>query len=126
MLGKNLEITSMEALFLMVLYNTPSLSGSEIVQKLRTNLGEDWSPSPGATYKTVQSLEEKGLIKETTEEANRDDKRIRTYSLTLKGKEMVPKVTSRVRKIVIFTNECCPECCEGFSIVIPDDSNSEC
>ncbi|MFX0061202.1 MAG: PadR family transcriptional regulator [Candidatus Hermodarchaeota archaeon] len=126
MLGKNLEITPMEALFLMVLYNTPSLSGSEIVQNLRSNLGEDWSPSPGATYKTVQSLEKKGLIQETTQKANRKDQRIRTYSLTAKGKVMVPEVTSRVRKIVIFTNECCPEYCEGISFGETNDSNSDC
>ncbi|MFW9998449.1 MAG: PadR family transcriptional regulator [Candidatus Odinarchaeota archaeon] len=125
MLGKMMEITPTEALFLMVLHSTSSLSGSEIVQKLNEDLGKEWSPSPGATYKIIQSLEKKGLITETTEE-NRQDKRIRTYSLTARGRNMVPRVTSRIRKILIFASSCCPECSEGLVIVKSDKPDSNC
>lgn len=109
MIGKNLEVTPTEALFLMALHSSPSLSGSGIINKLIEDLGDDWTPSPGAVYKMIQSLEKKGFIQETTEKEDRKDQRIRTYALTSRGREIVPKVTSRVRKIVVFMDECCPE-----------------
>ena len=49
-------------------------------------------------------------MKDTTPE-NLDDKRVRTYSLTEKGREIVPKVASRVQKIVLFVEDCCPSGC---------------
>ncbi|MHA2298751.1 MAG: PadR family transcriptional regulator [Candidatus Hodarchaeales archaeon] len=123
MLGKKIEITPMESLFLMVLHKSVSLSGSEIVQKLKEDLGDEWSPSPGATYKIVQSLEKKGFIQETTENEKRKDQRIRTYSLTTKGREIVPIITSRVRKVVIFISSCCPDCRDGLAIDDEKKSN---
>ncbi|MFW9856679.1 MAG: PadR family transcriptional regulator [Candidatus Thorarchaeota archaeon] len=117
MIGKNIEITSLEALFLMSLYNSSSLSGTEIVKKIRNDLGENWTPTTGATYKIVQSLSEKGYIKETTLDA-RKDKRIRTYALTLKGKEMVTEVTMRVQKILGFLVDCCPDVCDGVVMIV--------
>ena len=125
MIGKQLEITPTESLFMMILHGSPSLSGSEIVKKLNDDLGEEWSPSPGATYKIVQSLEKKGFIKETTSVENRDDQRIRTYSLTTKGKAIIPKVTSRVKKVVVFMEECCPGCCDGLIVVKKDEKKVE-
>jgi DNA-binding PadR family transcriptional regulator len=124
MFGKNLEITPMESLFIMVLNNTVSLSGSEIVEKITSDLGDEWTPSPGATYKIIQSLEKKGYIQETTQKTNPKDQRIRTYALTSKGKDILPKLTSRVRKIVIFTSSCCPECCEGLEVGVSEKSSS--
>jgi DNA-binding PadR family transcriptional regulator len=127
MIGKDLEITPMQALFLLTLHNSSSLSGSEIVRQITTNLGEEWIPSPGATYKLIQTLQEKGLIEETTEEEKRLDKRIRTYSLTQNGKEMVAKVTMRLTKIAGFMATCCPEATEGVIVVKRkiDDSGSD-
>ncbi len=123
MLGKQIDLSSTEALFLMVLYNSNSLSGSEIVQKLKQSLGEEWLPTPGATYKIVQSLETKGFLKETTKKEKRKDQRIRTYALTSEGKEMIPKVGSRFRKLVTFATECCPESCEGIIIIDKRDKS---
>ncbi|MBN1328930.1 MAG: hypothetical protein JXA54_05605 [Candidatus Heimdallarchaeota archaeon] len=45
MIGKDIDVTPMEAFFLMVLNGQKSLSGSEIVQKIRENLGLNWVPS---------------------------------------------------------------------------------
>ncbi|NHJ49645.1 MAG: hypothetical protein FK733_17780 [Asgard group archaeon] len=59
MLGKDLDVTPMEVFFIMVLSRPESLSGSEIVEKIKDNLGLDWTPSPGATYKILQSIEKK-------------------------------------------------------------------
>ncbi|MFX1511253.1 MAG: PadR family transcriptional regulator [Promethearchaeota archaeon] len=117
LIGKDLEITSMQALFLMVLNYSASRSGTEIVQEISTKLGDDWMPSPGATYKILQSLQTKGYIQETTKDEKRSDGRIRTYSLTSKGKEMVMTLSTRVIKLYSFMSTCCPECCADLSIV---------
>ncbi len=116
MLGKDLEITPTQALFVIALYNSGSLSGSEIVHKIINDLGEEWSPTAGATYKLIQNLENKGLIEETTSEENRSDQRVRTYTLTSKGKGVVPQISNRFSKFLGFMLECCPDCCENIGI----------
>ena len=126
MIGKDLEITPMQALFLLVLHNSPSISGSEIVKQITDNLGEEWTPSAGATYKMVQSLQEKRFIEETTQEEKRQDQRIRTYSLTVKGKEMVLSVTARVSRIVSFMATCCPEATEGIVVLKRNETDCDC
>ena len=125
MLGKNLDITPTEALFLLVLHNSESLAGYEIVNRLQESLGEDWSPSTGATYKIIQSLVEKGLIEEKTEDdpnirTTKDgikDQRIKTYKLTSKGSSMVLKITSRMSRVLVFIESCCPDATD-FKIVV--------
>ncbi len=125
MFGKNLDVTPTESLFLLVLYNHNSLSGSEIVKYVKEDLGEEWSPTPGATYKIIQNLIEKGYIHETTKKEKKDrDKRIRTYTLTSEGNKMVVKVITRMRKMIGFVESCCPDG-EGVIIVKkaePDNS----
>lgn len=125
MFGKNLDVTPTESLFLLVLYNHTSLSGSEIVKYVKEDLGEEWSPTPGATYKIIQNLIEKGYIHETTKKEKKDrDKRIRTYTLTSEGNKMVVKVITRMRKMIGFVESCCPDG-EGVIIVKkagPDNS----
>jgi DNA-binding PadR family transcriptional regulator len=124
MFGKNLDVTPTESLFLLVLYNQTSLSGSEIVKYVKEDLGEEWSPTPGATYKIIHNLIEKGYLHETTEKEKMDrDKRIRTYTLTSEGTNMVIKVITRMRKMIGFMESCCPDG-EGVIIVKkaePDD-----
>ena len=117
MFGKNLEITPTEAIFLLVLKKSNSLSGSEIVESITSNLGSDWIPTPGATYKILRSLEKKEFIEETTTNEARKDQRIRTYSLSHAGQEIVPKVSERFRKVVMFMDSCCPGCCDGIVII---------
>ena len=124
-LGKNLEITPTEALFILVLHNQ-NLSGSEIVKKVREDLGDEWSPSPGATYNIMKSLLDKDLIQETTNtDENKRDKRIRTYSLTDEGRSMVLKVTGRMRKMIGFVDQCCPDGNGGMIIIKKSDSEKE-
>jgi DNA-binding PadR family transcriptional regulator len=116
MFGKDLEVTPTESLFLLVLYNHTSLSGADIVKNVKKDLGEEWSPTPGATYKIIQKLIDKSYISETTEKEKKDrDRRIRTYSLTFEGREMVVKVIARMQKMIGFIDSCCPN---GGSIVI--------
>lgn len=111
MIGKDLNVTPMEAFFLMVLNTPESLSGSEIVTRIKENLGLNWAPSPGATYKILQSMEKKEFILETTKEEDREDQRVRTYKLSKKGKETIPIIASRIIKIALFVDECCPQNC---------------
>jgi DNA-binding PadR family transcriptional regulator len=116
MFGKNLDVTPTESLFLLVLYNHTNLSGSEIVKYVKEDLGENWSPTPGATYKIIRNLIDKGYIRETTKKEKEDrDKRIRRYSLTLEGSTMVVKIISRMRKMIGFMESCCPE---GNGVII--------
>ena len=53
-------------------------------------------------------MEKKEYILETTKKEDREDQRIRTYTLTKKGKEILPKITSRILKIALFVDSCCP------------------
>jgi DNA-binding PadR family transcriptional regulator len=125
-LGKNLDITPTESLFLLVLHNQ-NLSGAEIVTRVKEDLGEDWSPSAGTTYKIIQSLEGKGFIQETTNtQEKKRDKRIRTYSLTKEGRSMVLKVTGRMRKMIGFVQQCCPDGDEEFILLKKSDKDCDC
>ena len=115
MIGRNLEVSQMEALFLISLYkaknNKESMTGSEIAKKIIKDLGKDWAPSSGAIYKTLDKLKNNGFIEDTTTETMNDDKRLRSYNLTSKGRQIVPKVASRIQKFVLFVEDCCPGCC---------------
>ncbi|MFX0210874.1 MAG: PadR family transcriptional regulator [Candidatus Hodarchaeota archaeon] len=115
MFGKNLNVTPTESLFLLVLHNHSNLSGSDIVKYVKEDLGEDWSPTAGATYKIIQSLKDKHYIRETTKK-EMQDKRIRTYTLTSEGRDMVIKVITRMRTMIGFMESCCPDG-EGVIIV---------
>ncbi|MFW9906651.1 MAG: PadR family transcriptional regulator [Candidatus Thorarchaeota archaeon] len=123
MFGKNLNVTPTESLFLLVLYNQTSLSGSEIVKFVKEDLGKDWSPTPGATYKIIHNLIDKGYIHETTKKEEEDrDKRIRTYTLTPEGSTLVIKIISRMRKMIGFIESCCPE---GDGVIIVKKARPE-
>jgi len=122
-IGKNLEVSQLEALFLISLHSDENMTGSSIAKKIIEDLGEEWTPSSGAIYKTLDKLRNNGFIKDTTPE-NLEDKRVRTYSLTEKGREIVPKVASRVQKIVLFVEECCPGCCT-IDTSLNQDSESD-
>ncbi|NHJ84979.1 MAG: hypothetical protein FK734_05925, partial [Asgard group archaeon] len=82
------------------------------------NLGLNWTPSAGATYKILQSMEKKELIFETTQKEDREDQRIRTYMLTDKGNETLPIITKRILKIALFVDSCCPELLNDDNSVI--------
>ena len=109
MIGKDLDVTPMEAFFLMALNTTESLSGSEIVLKIKKDLGLNWTPSPGATYKILQSMEKKQFIQETTKKEDRNDQRLRTYTLDEKGKEILPIIAKRIIKVALFLDKCFPQ-----------------
>ncbi len=114
MLGRNFEVSQLEALFLISLHDNKSMTGSAIAKKITIDLGKDWAPSSGAIYKTLDKLKNNGFIEDTTSESM-NDKRLRTYALTVKGKNIVPKLASRIQKFVLFVEDCCPGCCSTDS-----------
>ncbi len=84
---------------------------------MKSELGEEWLPSPGATYKIIKSLEKKGLIEETTVDNAEGDGRIRTYILTEPAKDKIKLIAEKLQKIIVFTNQCCPEvCCDELDL----------
>ena len=64
------DFTSIQTLFLFVLHKHPSMTGSEIVEVIEKEIGKDWVPSPGTTYKILKKLVREGCIEETTDELN--------------------------------------------------------
>jgi len=125
MFGKNLEVTPTEALFLLVLYNNKNISGTEIVNQVKEDLGEDWSPTPGATYKILHKLIEKELILETTNTKEEErDQRIKTYALSSEGESMVVKVIARMQKVIGFVDSCCPEDTDRIIIMKKSESDA--
>lgn len=108
-LGKDIDATSIQAMFLCVLQGNNSQSGSEIVELLETRLGSAWVPSAGGTYKVLQQLTKKGHIYEVTKEVKRVDHRFRVYALTKEGEHLVKEILERIQKVNMFISECCME-----------------
>ena len=109
---KRLKLTPIQGMFLLAFHGKNSLTGVEVVNILKNNLGETSIPTPGATYKVLQYLVDEELIKETTKEEQRGDKRLRTYSITEKGENILKELIIASTKVYNFMNQCCPENCE--------------
>ena len=103
-------ITRLQFLFLMVIFqNDAYTSVDQILQTIQHHLPEH-VPSTGAIYKTLNTLHEEGLIKKKVQE---DDKRIKHYSITLKGVKTIRKIYSRQLRFLKFMQECCAACSEN-------------
>ena len=125
MFGKNLNLSPTEIIFLLILKMEKSLTGSQIVQRITDQLGEDWKPTPGATYKILQSLQSKEFILDTTNYSERKDQRKKTYSISELGDSSIPEVSSRFNKVMVFMNDCVPGCCEGTIIKIQTEGKDK-
>ena len=108
-LGKDIDITSIQAMFLCVLQGKNLQSGSEIVELLDSRLGSAWVPSAGGTYKVLAQLIKKGYIHEVTKEQERKDQRFRVYTLTKEGQQQVKEILERIQRVNMFISECCME-----------------
>ena len=106
--GKNLSLSPTKIIFLLILKNVNSLSGSEISDRIIQKIGIEWKPTPGTIYKILASLQDEEYIHETTNKENLNDQRIRTYCISDKGRELIPEVSSRFKKMLVFMNDCCP------------------
>ena len=106
--------------------NEKSLSGREIVDKIEIQLGNEWIPTPGAIYKTLSSLQEEGYILETTKDQHLKDQRIRTYTISDKGKAIIPEISTRFTKVLMFMNDCCPGCCDKVVVLNKENTSDVC
>lgn len=101
------ELTPLQFLFLVVLNTTEGrLNGAEIVKEIERNLGEDWTPSAGAVYKILQSLEDRGLISLLGREAT-PDKRMKYYEITPEGLRVLTSYMDEEARYIKFMNRCC-------------------
>ncbi len=110
------EFTSIQTLFLFVLHKHPSMTGSEIVSMIESEIGKDWVPTAGATYKILKRLLKLGCIIETTETGNTDGRK-RTYELSSCGRAFVKDQTERMLRLVGFFYDCCPEYATDYQII---------
>ncbi|MCE7736882.1 MAG: PadR family transcriptional regulator [Candidatus Heimdallarchaeota archaeon] len=107
---KSIPLTSAQSIFLMVLKGEGRpMSGKEIVDMVELKLGENSIPTPGAVYKILNHLEvKKKYIKETTTKMQKqEDGRIRYYTLTDLGNQMVANIYEHVKNIFSFMCYCC-------------------
>ena len=72
----------MKYLILYELKNKP-MHGYEIMNAIKNEFANIYSPSPGTIYPTLQMLEEQGLVKSS----NKDNRKI--YSITSEGKKFL-------------------------------------
>lgn len=114
------DLTSVQTIFLFVLHKYPSLTGTEIKEKIEKNIGSDWVPSDGAIYKILKKLLKEGCITETTDLTNLSDDQKRpykrTYMLTSGGINFVKKQSDRMLRLVGFLYDCCPEYTSSYVI----------
>ena len=110
------EFTSIQTIFLFVLHKHPSITGSEIVSIIETEIGKDWVPTAGATYKILKRLLKLGCINETTVTENTDGRK-RTYELSSCGKAFVKDQTERMLRLVGFFYDCCPEYATDYQVL---------
>jgi len=64
------------------LLNEKPMSGSELMSEIEKQTNGHWKPSPGSIYPLLAWLQDKGYIKETTEQ----EPGIKRYTLTQQGK----------------------------------------
>jgi len=65
--------------------NEKPMSGSEIMSEIEKQTNGRWKPSPGSIYPLLAWLQDKGYIKEITEQ----EPGIRRYTLTEQGKQFL-------------------------------------
>jgi len=68
------------------------MSGSEIMSEIEKQTNGNWKPSPGSIYPLLSWLQDKGYIKEATEQQEAGTKR---YTLTEQGKNFLEEHVKR-------------------------------
>jgi len=67
------------------LLNEKTMSGSEIMSEIEKQTNGNWKPSPGSIYPLLAWLQDKGYIREATEQ----EPGIKRYTLTEQGKTLL-------------------------------------
>lgn len=117
------ELTSIQTIFLFVLHRHPNSTGTDIVSIIEKEIGKDWIPTPGATYKILSRLHSAGCIIETTDLNNSTDGRKRTYELSQCGYDFVKQQSDRMLRLVGFLYDCCPQYSTTYKIIRVTDND---
>lgn len=100
------ELSPLQFLLLLLLSRKPA-HGYALFKKIDEGFGERWKLNPGAIYKTLAKLMEKGYIKE---KETGDGKTV--YETTVNGEKALIECLKWSADWVEFTKNCCPSCCE--------------
>lgn len=93
------------------------MSGVEIVEVIKKETGERWTPSSGSVYPLLARLQNKGF----TSEVPSEDSGMKRYSLTSKGKKLFEKQISFGQKLMDKLEFLVPMLIGGFQF----DPNDE-
>jgi len=99
------ELSPLQFLMLLLLSRKPA-HGYELFKKIDQGFGERWKLNPGAVYKTLSKLTEKGYIREKTAEVGKT-----VYETTSNGEKALVECLKWSAEWVEFTKNCCPSCC---------------
>jgi len=80
--------------FVLMLLNQNSTHGYELIKKIEEKTSNQWKPSHGAIYKTLNDLEKKGYL----EAGEPGERQQIPYKLTGKGRKLVEKIRIQFRK----------------------------
>ena len=98
------DLSPIQFLVLLLLNKKP-MHGYELFKTINEEFGEKWKLNPGAIYKTLAKLVEKGYIEEKKVE---DGKTV--YEPTEKGGEALAGCIEWSADWMKFTKNCCPSC----------------
>jgi len=98
------DLSPIQFLVLLLLNKKP-MHGYELFKTINEGFGEKWKLNPGAIYKTLAKLVEKGYIEEKKVE---DGKTV--YEPTKKGGEALTECIEWSADWIEFTKNCCPSC----------------
>jgi len=87
-----------------------SMSGTEIVGKIRQETGGKWKPSPGSIYPLLSGLEKQGF----TQEESPVESGMKRYSLTENGKKFFKEQVILGQKFMEKMTYLAPILIEGF------------
>lgn len=89
----------------LLLLNKKPIHGYELFKTINEQFGEKWELNPGAIYKTLAKLVEKGYI-----EKGRVENGKTVYEPTEKGSEALAECIEWAVDWMDFTKSCCPSC----------------
>ena len=96
------NLSPIQYLVLLLLNKKPS-HGYELFKLISDEFGERWKLNPGAIYKTLAKLVDKGYIEETKAEEGKT-----IYRQTESGSKALEQCIEWSEAWIKFTKRCCP------------------
>ena len=105
---------------LLLLYEQPR-HGYNIINEFKNRIGKEISPS--LVYPFLQRLQERGLVKQTTDMVGKKEKK--TYSLTTRGQEVCEHLFKRFATLVAAAIEPSLDVCASCGCKIFEGSHKQ-